>query len=297
MKKLFFLCALMPFLLVANEYTYYDYDSNCCNWLADTDLYVDWLYWKTRSNTFPLTNLTLLNREVTLNPEYQSGFRLGLCKEYECLDFEIRYTFFRPDANVSDIFEVDDQSVDAAIKWDLDYDQVDLIVGHKFYLSNCWTSHVFGGFTWTRLDYDIDDKLDISDDPEQTAIASNKMDAYGFNLGIDAHYQLWRCVNFFGAFWYNSLLANIDKESFVNTNLLFTSQAWEMISVLNLAFGFTYRYPICSCMIRDVALSIGYEFHHWINLPGYLVPQLSISPVGINNLDFDGLFIRCNFGF
>ena len=105
-------------------------------------------------------------------------------------------------------------------------------------------------------------------------------------------------------FWYNALLGDFEGRWIYNNTLDFIGNlrddTWEMLSVVNLAFGLHYHYSFCYCFMKDLALSIGYEFHHWINMPDFLAISGDDVQMILDrrvNFDFDGLFVRFSIGF
>ncbi len=77
---------------------------------------------------------------------------------------------------------------------------------------------------------------------------------------------------------------------------------WRMVGVYNLSFGLGYNSSYFNCM--DIGISIGYEFHQWINHPDFLNFQAEAftdTIVSFNyhtqDLGFDGLFVRLSLGF
>lgn len=355
LNHVFFVLALIPTLLTANDSmpveVSYNYSPNCyqgtpsCS--ADYSCYApecsndccsgfsfygDWLYWRARRSNLDYAlpwggsgqQITASGRVLKVEPDYQSGFRLGFIKEdiFCDLDFEVRYTHFAPSftdsfsspsegyagTHISDVNQniAAGEVAFANAKWAVAYDQVDLILGRSLCSSSCFTSKLFGGFTWARLDqtflvnyYNLNPGFDFVQ-------FEHDMDAYGLNLGVSGSFAIFNCLDLFGSFWYNALMCNMnrkfgyqsgDAESLISD---LKDDAWEMVSVLNFSVGLAYSRSLCWSFLKELQIAIGYELHHWLDMPYFLEVNGPDQQMVLDrrvNFDFDGLFVRVGLGF
>lgn len=326
-KTIFCLLLMVPTLLVARGYDGYGCCNPCMDWLCGVSFNVDWLYWNIRRSNLdyaiPYVDDTADNSIGDVHrvePDFKSGVRVGLHKECGCFDYAIWYTYF--DQNYIDTIDspagnqagtrlydkvaaVDIGDVTRALgKWKIDYDHVDVNAGYRFETLGCACLHLFGGFTWAGIDQEYDtDYLEGSstfDRIHQTL----DMNAYGVNFGADVSMSLWSCLDCIGALWYNMLVGDFDyhwqyqnSDSFVGD---LKDDTCELIGLLNLAFGLKYTHPRCSWGMKTAQVSVGYEFHQWLNMPEFLWVIGSDEPT-LNqhrtNLSFDGLFVRLHVGY
>lgn len=333
-KKWILGLVLLPAIFSAKGYGYYN--NSCCdsyqnacygdcfNWLSGLSVYGDWLYWRARRSNLdyalpynPTAN-TVLGDVYKVEPDYKSGFRFGIVKECDCVNYEFRYTYFHPSwsnsvsgsnitaTRTNDFFHAvgPGSVVFAEGKWKLRYDQIDLLAGYHLQMCSCINPRVFGGFTWARVDQEFNSRYIQSSTVFENIDQKLDMDGYGINIGIDTSYPIWGCLNFFGAFWYNALWSDFKSNwKYTNTTPFrgdLRDDYWELISVINLSLGLQYNRPVCFCFLKDVGISVGYEFHHWIEMPDFLAISGSNQQMVLDrrtNLDFDGLFIRVSLGF
>ncbi|MCH9625175.1 MAG: hypothetical protein S4CHLAM123_03450 [Chlamydiales bacterium] len=218
--------------------------------------------------------------------------------------------------------------LEACGKWELDYDVVDVLAGYNLNSCGCFKSYVFGGFKYASIGqelksvYRADPAFGVAVPTEDfnptiyNAFAVKQkadMDAYGVAFGLGAKYTLCGCFDFFGRFSYDVMLGNYDRKYIQLTappQDIFTQQShlddncWAPVNCVNLAFGLTYNYDFCGCWINTIGLSVGYEFHQWLNLLDFIdigaltaLPSPVIIDRHLQNFGLDGLTVRLAIGF
>ncbi|MCH9627780.1 MAG: hypothetical protein S4CHLAM2_14240 [Chlamydiales bacterium] len=342
MRILLFLLAVVPSLLCAETCQYYEGDpcQTDCDNAFGFSVYGEWLYWNVRRNNLdyampfndapPVTSFGKVSR---ISPQYENGFRVGLQKSFDCNDIEVRYTYYRNrelDSNfvtgglqgatrtIAPFTEVDVDQVDfARAEWKLDYDVADVWLKHTFCLSRLWEGHFFGGFTWAKLDQQLDTfYIDVSASDFDRIRETRDMNAYGLSIGVGGRCPLLGCFDLFGNFWYNALIGDVDRSMIYDTSADggvtivrhadLRDDGCEFVSVLNVCFGLEYRYSLCWCWLRDLSLAVGYEFHHWIGMSDFYEFQTEVGTGGTDaltvlrrtgDLELDGLFVRVGLTF
>lgn len=335
-RKLFLLSLSLSSLLISNPI-----QANCersnPSYFSDLNFSIDWLYWHPRrsNNDFAIpesaTGFIQTGDIFSVEPDYKSGFRLGVGKSCGCVDFALIYTYFHPSysnsvypqqvpnfepgrSTTKGTFVANPVSTSnlyfGRATWSLSYDELDLWASRLFDCFSKIQGRVFGGFTWAKLDQSFNVFYQTTPDLSGTDLINLEMDmnAYGLSLGIGGIYSCCKALGIFGDFWIQSLLGDFSRKWY-NQNVFaiddrlignIHDDAWEMLTVINLAFGLKYAYQCCSGCIKEVGLSLGYEFHHWINMPDFLIVNGSRQQRPFDrrvNFDLDGLFLRLSLGF
>ncbi|MCH9625176.1 MAG: hypothetical protein S4CHLAM123_03460 [Chlamydiales bacterium] len=331
LKKLCVVSVLFSMLL-SIKVTGNEYNSCCCQGVYDSEwtLYADYLYWRARrcNLDFALQNgdATLpIGRDVySVDPEYNSGYRVGVVRQCDCLYFDIAYTHFHDSETNSLIadsvaqvdrflptrsFDNPESATFAKGVWDFDYDIVDAVVGYGLSNCGCLETYVFGGLKLAFIDqrlYTTYNAEIVTDTFELYSVKQTyDLDAYGVDLGIGANYTLCGCFNFYGRFSYDVLLGNLDRKFIQNPEVIASvdvvdlrDTCWAALNVANLAFGIGYDYKFCGCCVNSLSISIGYEFHKWINLPDFYQFNTDYSVENSSQgFGLDGLVIHFALGF
>jgi len=337
LKKLCVVSVLFSMLL-SIKVTGNEYNSCCCEGVYDSEwtLYADYLYWRTRRCDLDFAlqyggdSVQPIGRELySVEPEYNSGYRIGVVRQCDCLFFDLAYTHFHDEQKngvqsvlIDGVLDLSDTflptrtfvtpggtSTLAKSAWDLDYDVVDILAGYGLSNCGCLETYVFGGL---KLAF-IDQRLYTTYDREVVTLTfepysvkqTYDLDAYGIDLGIGANYTLCGCFNFYGRFYYDVLLGNIDRAFIQNPELTtgvstidLRDTCWAAINVANLAFGVGYDYKFCGCCVNSLSISIGYEFHKWINLLDFYQFNTEYSIENSSQgFGLDGLVIHFALGF
>ncbi len=301
--------------------------------------YADWLYWKTRKADLDYVFELDINGFITASkdvcPGWDSGFRVGVLKQCGDIDFGLRYTYFSSDESsvttnpngflgrtqLGDHYaETTDGVIEyAGGSYDLKFNQIDIEIGHPLAFTDCINGRVFAGFRFASIDQEFDvhyarSSSDIEgiepQNPVDKVYKSNDMDFYGVYIGAQSTYTLSDCLDFFGSMSLGIGTAGFDRHFKIETNeggaafvnkVNFGDDCWRAVSVMDLNFGITYR--LCSFLCGDWALSLGYEFHHWLNTADFISLN-SGDTSGENHLDrhtdslgFDGIFVRVSFAY
>lgn len=308
--------------------------ADCCDLCTGWDIYADWLYWKPRGCELdyaaPFNGVSSLGNVEKLKAKYDNGFRLGLQKGCDCLDFGIEYTYFRTDRN-AEVVDTANGNIagthlitrytaltqgdiqKATGDWDIQYNVLDLLAGMKMDFGSCIEARMFTGLKFAAIDQsfkstyrggtgELGNILDI-------ATQKNKLKAYGFTLGTSSRMELVECFNFFGNFSYDLLFArtkrrfqydiSTDLGTTVTTLADLKDECYRLVSVFNFAFGI--EYDLCQIFCVDSKISFGYEYHQWLNTPGFMNHHFVSNEFTFDrhndNLSLDGLFLRLGIHF
>lgn len=269
---------------------------------------------------------------------YDSGFRVGASSSCNCWNYGLEYTRYSSTADGSyknsdghiagthildDYTEVSQGSdiVLAKSDWKLDYNVIDLSMGKTLTMGDCATMNVFGGLKFAYINQDFknvySDNLDFSLADRDVSIQKHCMDGYGISLGFAPEYKLSNCFSFVGAFSYDSYVSKYDRSfkyitydtttsesgtsTIEETVVNLSDECWGSVSTLNLAVALKYSMSGLFCSCGDLSLTVGYEFHNWLNFEGLLEHQNESDEITFDRynqgLGFDGLFVRLSATF
>ncbi len=191
-------------------------------------VYGEYLFWNvtedvdyvlTQSGTGPVTGEI---KNAAWN--WKSGVRVGgslLLPNRDGWEIGARYTYYRGDGSASFVNPAtnsaatrlhpdglsgvgDDNVGFASIDLDLDFDQLEVEIGRRFWISESLSTRLFGGphFVWIDRDYSTvycssTDCLGLF-----TTIArvdeKLALNAYGLRIGVDGDWHIWRGLSLFG---------------------------------------------------------------------------------------------------
>ncbi|GAB4226647.1 MAG: hypothetical protein Tsb0021_02840 [Chlamydiales bacterium] len=323
----FALMLLLTSSLELNSQEIYSNCSTCQCKPEEWKIYGDWLYWRVRECDLDYGIVAIdsvaMGKIRTVNPNYDSGFRLGAVKQCNNWNYNIDYTRYNTNAsNQLNVSGIDNASIIALrsllsnisiaqSSWKLCYDKIDLTTGYIFAKDCCYEANLFGGLTFAFIEKEVK-SLYISPDEGAGQTSNmvkqkNDMNGYGMCLGISGNYNLYNCLHLIGLCSTDILVAQFDRRFFssavidgeqAQTTLLadFYGNCWKLINVLNLLVGIQYDIPECYPNLT-ASLSLGYEFHHWWNVPGYLTQSSTGLDQYNENIGFDGLFLRGTIKF
>ena len=317
------------------------YADDCCDPCGGWNAHVDYLYWTVRNCQMDYAvpydddddDGLSIGSVKSVHPSYESGVRIGAHKDCGCFTYGIDYTWYRSDTTstvidtdghlagsylVDDYTELSQGDIDLARGiYDLDYDVVDLIVGYDLCSGECFDLSMFGGLKFAFIDQELETLYSSSttiegesNNYDQANLRSN-MDAYGLQFGVNSDYNIWRCVDLYGLFSFDLFAANFDRSfkyitttdggSTTTTHANLTADCWDIVSAINLGVGLKYHVPNCYFKCVDATLSIGYEFHQWLNHPGFMKYTNESGEItfdhSLQSLSFDGLVISLDARF
>ncbi len=306
---------------------YYD----CCEEEC-FELYGDWLYWTVRECDLsyvwdtPVASTSSAGPLKAVDPDFTSGFRIGVIVPFCDWEFAAHYTCYdncesdRTRSDTDTLFgtrlivgTTQDAIDEARSKYDVDFNQFDLEFGRTFrpqYLCNTEV-RTFGGARFAWIDRKLDTVYLDTATPRSTTIHQKvDNDLYGLYVGMGSETTLMGCFSLFGDFSVGAFAVSSDQSVFYQTLAAVTETEYDITSKnyycaaanVNLSLGMGYTF--CGFCDSDVMLAIGYEFHNWINLPGFISPQEVIAAERNLQLDqfsgslgFDGLFVRLAVSF
>ncbi|MDN3505746.1 MAG: Lpg1974 family pore-forming outer membrane protein [Simkaniaceae bacterium] len=245
------------------------WNSSCDGW----DLYLNWTYFQNKEKD----SISVPNYgEDRLSPET----RIFIPANGEC-------ALINPWLNASLHGPEEVQSFDAmAAKWRLRYNNIDLELGRKYWLSKCFTLRPYTGLrgAWTNTKFQVEafrnPSVDLSQSFENQF--TNKYWGVGFVGGIQPNWYFCRnfilFANFEGSLiWGKSEMDNqegqVEFESlsqgeapqlvieYSNTS---TNNFFKMQGILDLAIGLRWEETWC-CDRYRTTLDLGWEHHMWFN--------------------------------
>jgi len=316
---------------------YCDPCNTCCDPCGGLSFYVDYLLWVPRNCQlhYAATDDGAANadngRVYGVCPNYHSGFRLGLTKTCDDMDYGFRYTYFSGDWTdhvvnsdgelastrlASSNRATSDGDIQfASGSYDIDLNQFDFEAGYAYDYDCNTDMRFFGGFKIAvieqRLDCryyetlsDVDSNANPVDDADYL-INRADLHAYGFYLGSRLQRSFCDCYNFYGEMSLGTLVGSTAREWHTlgttggapigdSDNYKLQDKCTRLVGNLNLALGVAYDF--CNCW----ELAFGYEYHLWWNVSNsFLVSnngdlQVSTSP---DTLGFDGFVFRLGADF
>jgi len=300
-------------------------ESTCdmCDPCGEWTVELDWLYWHVRRCELIYATAgqadALKIKDIDLS--YDSGFRIGAFKECGDAFFGIRYTGFCYEdsqtviddnvraARISEV-TISDLKI-AKSRYKLDLDVLEIEASYTL-LDECESSaHAFGGFRYASIDQSLstlygENKNDISGSGEGNDIElvseKNNMDGYGLYLGGAGSFTFCDCFNFYGSMSIGSMIAEFDR-SYLQFTIFEDNKAisdqwkddcYKLVSNLDFAVG--VGYDLCDFCCVDWSVTLGYEFHHWMNTLDFIVAEADGDEFKVDrhseDLGFDGLFLR-----
>lgn len=211
------------------------------------------------------------------NFKWDPGFRLGFGYDFCPFKAEILWTHFDTRAHHS--------NEENRIKWKLDYDTVDAIVGYAWQANDCLTFTPFGGARAAWIDQRIHSEVDIENK------GSERLFGIGPLMGLDTHLNIGCGFNLYAQaslFWlFGNCRVDI-RESFTSENGVTRSKIRNnehgALFGGDAALGIEWRNSLCN---KDFFIRLGLEHHHYFDY-NYL---------GDGDLALNGAVLSCQFAF
>jgi len=329
--KLWTVClvSLISFQLHAGSDDHWCYDC-ACELCTDWTASLDWIIWKTRTdNALPYDGTNAIGSVKCVDPDYESGVRLGLEKACGCYTFGAHYTRYHPEksAQVTDFASgnlagtrivtaynnLTQGSIERArANWDLEYDDFDLVFSQPAFEIGCTQIDLVGGLKFAFIDQQLNTQYFNQGAFNWTSIQQSvDVDAYGLTLGSHAESLLCPCWTLYANLSYDLYVADVeqryhyftrtdnDGEITQETRANLRKSGSRILGTLNVAIGTRYELP-CWCGVVP-HVGFGYEYHQWFNTPGFFDHQNTNSLVGLDRhqscLSFDGFFLRFGAAF
>ena len=302
-------------------------------------VYGDWLYWKVRrcelDYVWPCSGVLVAEgKNHSVDPSYDSGFRVGVRADLCNWDFGARYTRYHTDekASVLDLngniqpsrlhpagnAQIGKNELKfACTKYDFDYDVIDIEFGRKIDTCYCDQLRFFGGVKIAYIDQDL--CTGYTENPDYQNGGSNidaarvkervEMDAYGLYAGGEGHWNICGCLGAFGRVGGGALIGDFERSVFEErvddaTVIVDTHDCCaKMITNFEIATGLEFVFNTCFC--GDWGIQVGYEFHHWGNMLDFI--QFSgnddtneypaTTDRNSEDIGLDGLFVRLSASF
>ena len=245
------------------------YTDNECS-LCDIDwcdvsfsAYVDALYWHVCSgDTDRDFNDGENTRFVSLNPDYDWGWRIGAAAHWDSWDLGLRYTSFN--SKTSEHFFLNFEEQDLDVSFDFDYKVLDLELGRTCCVCDGLTLRPFAGgkFAW----------IDVDTENLNTENRFGKMDydGYGLYVGLGGR---WELCSFSACDWnipmalvmrLSTGVMDSDFEQTFRTGSLetgFDIKDCLFVPVHEVSLGLEFR--MCGLCNTDAFFRIGYEAQDW----------------------------------
>ncbi len=246
------------------------YTGNECN-LCDIDwcdisfsAYVDALYWHVCSGDTDRDFFDGENtRYVALNPDYTWGWRIGAAAHWDCWDLGLRYTSFNSKTTEDFTLNFEESSVE--LKYDFDYDVLDLELGRTCCVCDGLTLRPFAGGKFAWIDVDAENLNSESQ-------GGVKMDynGYGLYVGLGGRWQLCSisaCDCDIPLALVSRLSTGVMDSDFKQTFSGNSSVSADSIKdclfvpVHEVYLGLEFR--MCGLCNADAFLQLGYEAQYW----------------------------------
>lgn len=172
---------------------------------------------------------------------------------------------------------------DVRAKWTLHFNQLDVEVGRKYWLSRCFTMRPYAGVRggWIKTVFDVFAKRNAVKDIGGGIILANpsfddrfvtKSWGAGLLVGFEPTWYLTRCFALFGNLDGSLIWGKLKskKTENYNTSLFgllenkWNNASTNMTAILDLALGIRFEDTWCCDRFRT-ALDLGWEHHIWFN--------------------------------
>lgn len=324
------------------------YDLNCA-WGFSAG--IDFLYWYGRERDLPVayrlldlpltpdnqTTSTVFDKALYPNAQWDPGVRLFVSWDSCCdgWDLLLQWTWYKNSKCQS--FSTPSSGTDAdtflqnpwednllrwdTIKsdWEFQYNQLDLQLGRRYWLSPCFTLRPFTGlrFLWSDVDFGSKSYLDevLSPDVTQSNFSNvshdNKNWGAGLVGGVEPRFYFTPCFSLYGGFGVSLLWGKIEtnrkQEIYVSTvrptsTLVSQDQTYRacsehfgMQSLFDTELGLRYEMTFCDRSYLGY-LEAGWEHHLLLNhvVRYQLVSEDPTFVVHRNDVGFGGFVL--NFG-
>lgn len=233
------------------------------------DLHADYLYWKVCRGDL---NYDDCCDAKYINPDYDSGFRLGGRAYYECLDLGIRYTYY-----------YNSKSKKGGKYW-IDYDVVDIELGYTL----CWDCKDLSirPFLGAKLAW-IDEKYD-----EPKSSEDDKIDfkGYGLYIGSEGHLALCNVCDQTLSLVARGCLGILDGRFKVDRKHASDFKK-DCLYIPYLEAFAGLEFGLCSYCDVDADLMIGYEVQQWGDFREFDTRD------DLESLGLGGLVVHLNLSF
>lgn len=315
------LLAFAPNEANANRYSCDPCDT-CCNDYNSCDfggfeVGVDFLWWKPSADNVD-TGIVRTSADHdshnNLCPDWQPGVRvmfrmpkfycdLGLCASYTFIEPTKKQHHhhnggvFIPGSETS-CNECDDQGGfafdHAKAKWDLTYQEWDILFGYDIACSQCNHFKPFIGIAGINVSNDVRLHFHHEGDEDGGIHHRHNTDFWGVGLraGAEYQYQLSDCLRFFALAHGTILAGESDHKSHNGGFDSKDNNCSHLVPGYHIGTGFSYNTSICNW---DLAFRIGYEFLVWHNIRQHR--DVNGGKVGDRTFGFQGLFVGLGVGF
>lgn len=258
--------------------------------------------------------------------DWYAGIRYTYYRQDESSSFKVGEIPYTPSRMHPDIKGFVDRTniTSASSSFDLNLDEVDIQAG-KTWDNKCYAVTFFGGVKGGFICQEINTKYrglsvitseenggytrNPPDDRIHTVKEKVDMNAYGLFIGTEAEYQLCGKIGLIGRVSTGILNGHFDRKFIEkeftdpdNPEPLFPEKLlvnvkddfWSLVNYYEMAAGISYE--MCNGSCADWTIHLGYEFHQWGNMCGFM-QFLDHHEKGIINrstesLGFNGLFLR-----
>jgi hypothetical protein len=303
MKRIssFFIGLLLLGNFANAQQNYYCDPCNPCGYAPENmefAVYADYLYWKVCRPDIVIFDS--FDDATIINPNYDSGWRIGGMIKRCNWDIGAKYTSFNTSTRIEQLFANGNDFFNPFIDYSTDWDIVDIEVGYTFSF-DC-SSASFRPFIGAKLAW-IDDKIEaeIQFDSISEGIRSEiDFKGYGLYAGMEGKYLLYQaqmcdaCIPFYfvGRGSVGVLHSDVTRNVafFIGT---ITDEAFEIrdrclyVPVIEVFAGLEIGGVEWGCVTPYVML--GYEAQSWL---GAGFDELGAAQIGIG-----GLVARFGLGF
>lgn len=221
--------------------------SSCCSDF-DVSIYGDFLYWKVCRSDLDVDTTP----DKYINPDYDSGFRLGGRIGIGCWDVDLRLTHFGTE---------DGLYINHHRNYDIDADIVDLTIGYTFWLDSIDANfRLFAGGKLTWITEGLVGNSSSSDWERED------FDGKGLLMGVESKWLIC-CQELCDAqlpisFVFRGAASILDGEFEVNDDSNNRDPECLWVPVFELFAGLQFDYCMDGCP-DGISLTVGYEAQYW----------------------------------
>lgn len=287
-------------------------------------------------------NVSNANTLNTANPSFEFGFRIGLGYVFPNSgnDVQLNWTHINPDSTDTTNFGTPStgsnflvssagisyllpsgstNAMTTSSNTDINYDAVDLDVGQYLSLGTRLTTRLFMGLRYAQLKNDLTNTYSgaFADDAtgSENDFYHSKFTGIGPRFGIDASYNVWKCLGvvghmsaalLVGQVEANTTLSNTSTESSTttsSTSSITADNQTRVVPAFDAKLGLDYSVPLQNG-ISYMTIEAGYQVTQYVDAMDRLNGNVGSSPSDTSlqstsrttsSFGFNGPYLNVNF--
>lgn len=280
-------------------------------------VYGDYLYMKARQTeldyAIPYAALSSIGDVASVEPDFESGFRVGAKGQKDAVGFDIAYTSLSSSGNdsvsdpvngdiagtliIDNLTAVAQGNIESATaRYDVESRAFDANATHDLVKNRRLNVKALGGVKVASIEEEFDVRYDeLGSNDFVTVRQTTDMDAFGVNLGLTGGFQLFPGVTLTGTAIYSPMIADVDQafiyaNNTTNPQINLTDNTSRLVSMLDLRVGADVQ--VYNSPTTQVLVNLGYEFQSLFNYPGLLKHTNESGEITMDHNDstltFDG---------